>query len=258
MYKELIKTHGRSKIFGYKFFGLGPNFIGFELELDKENVVNRDHFLENIARILVLNNVKNKYFIEHDSSLCNGLEFISQPHSIEEMRKFLNTDMTSILNKLITDTEVENFSKKAGFHIHISKTVFGDTFEEQLENVTKLWYFLSRYSKLFLKLGNRVDDSYCRFPFFSREQFYKRNKLELLKGKTSGHSKHVAINLFHKNTIEFRFFQSTTDINLIKIYIELIWHLTTKSKEINWKNVLKWECWFNNAPAEVIDYIKSI
>ena len=257
MYKEKIERHGASKRTGYKVFGEGDNLIGIELELDKFEVENQDEFKEQLAQVLFTSPYKNHYFVERDGSLRNGMEVVTQPHSIDEMRKFLNEGLKEILHQLVK-VGAEDFSKFAGIHFHISRALFGKNHEEQCEPIWKLWYFMSQNDDIFLKIGRRTNRMTCRFPKpkMSITSAKEKTKKEI-HPLTRGVTKYQAINLKHSTTVEFRTFQTTTNIELLTIWTELIWHLANKSTTISEEDVNKWDVWFNGAPQLVLDYVNQ-
>lgn len=261
MYWEQVEEYHASRKTGYTYYGNYDTIfkgLGIEEEFDCEELESRAEFREAVAEILFNHRWKDHYFVEKDRSLSNGMEFITQPHTIEAMREFLSVAMSDIMNK-VSNVGVQNCSPKAATHIHISKTVFGDTYEEQKESISKLWYMVSRNEWSFFKLGNRRHTYKCLFPaprLTIKKAKAKVNYEYNLENKMSNRFyKYQAINLRQKNTIEIRVMQSTTDINTLTAWVELWWHLANKSTTIAWEDAKSLDKWLEDAPYIIKAYV---
>jgi hypothetical protein len=234
----------------YTYFGDSP-YLGFELELDRKLPNNDEFFNENLAKILLTSPYRDHYLVEKDNSLYVGCELITHPHSINDMRSFLDQEMKDLLMQLNTNLGPCN-SDKAGFHVHVSKKLFGDTQEELVENVAKLWFMFSHNSRAIIFLGgNKANLDYTVFPghTFSKDEAIDKVREELTNPMRL--FRYQAINVQPIDTIEFRFFKSSTKIEDIKNYIELIWFLSNRSKEIPWDNAWSLQAWFEPAPEHL-------
>lgn len=251
-YIEQIAKKGTSKknkkynIVG--FSGAIDDFIGigFELEFDADNPPYPNNFRGQIAYTLLENNTDNEYFIERDSSLGYGYELISQPHTIDALRLFLDNKMTSLLEKL-KQVGAENHCETAGLHIHISKKLFGETTEIQQDNVAKLWWLISSERSFMEKLSNRKFFLSCDIKDFNTTDEAKEFVKTTWESKKK-EDKYYAINCKNKDTIEFRLPAATTDINELKFVIELYWFLANKSTTIAWDDLYHSLKWFENMP----------
>ena len=99
MYWELVEKHGSSKG-NFIFIGEALHYIGFELELDKVSTENQESFREHLAELLFLSPYREHYLVEKDSSLKNGMELITHPHSLSEMWKFIDEGLTPLLKQI--------------------------------------------------------------------------------------------------------------------------------------------------------------
>ena len=260
-YWEQVKEYHDSHKSSYVFFGdNADNFkgLGIELEFDRLLSNNSDYFREQVAKILLTHQQSDHYFVERDASLRNGMELITQPHTIEEMRTFLSTAMPDILLQ-VREAGAENFSRHARLHIHISKTVFGATVEEQSDNLAKLLYCYAKHSRQLFKLSNLKNDRKCNFPTpgLTIEDAKTRTEREL-NPETESRTieRYHSINLKQPNTVEFRAWAGTTDINVLTACVELVWHLANKTTTITWEDTNDWDKWIEGAPQIVLDYIK--
>jgi hypothetical protein len=132
-----IHAHGCTKKLSYTYFGEGP-YLGLELEVDSLECKNKEELHLDIATILDRPTLDSHYMLERDSSLKNGLEIIFQPHSYVLLKDFLNMHFSKILTELKDATCLGGIAPFAGLHIHVSKIFFGETLEEQQENIAKV------------------------------------------------------------------------------------------------------------------------
>ena len=133
----ILNKHGATKELPYKYFGESP-FIGIELEIDTLFQVNKEQFQAEILTILDKENLIDHYNVEKDGSLVAGLEIIFQPHNIYELKNFLTQSFSLILKELKAIPYMQDSTPFSGLHFHISKTLFGDTLDTQIENIAKL------------------------------------------------------------------------------------------------------------------------
>lgn len=255
MYAEKIQKYGTSSHGNqYVFYGDGPDYIGMEVEIDNRSTKNIEAFKESIAKILFTKDFSHLYFVEKDSSLWSGMELITQPHSIEAMRNFIDNKLSIIL-KEVKEAGAEPYCGRAALHFHVSRTKFGKLRQTQVDNLAKLEYFFSNHKDEFIKLGHRDCDCKCRFT----------NPLTVEMAKAKVHreiitrlyvSRYQMINLANRDTVEFRTFRNPLDLEDTKAILEIVWHLSTKCTEISWEDANKWDVWFEDAPQIAKDYIK--
>jgi hypothetical protein len=164
-------------------------FFGIELEVEVAQG-DREDAASAINEAVNGGTVGEKVFFEHDGSLSNGFEIITQPMGLDsqtELWKWLKTDLKKGLLSHKTST--------CGLHIHVSrdsltrlqlsKMVF---FVNAPENQELIETIARRYSVRFAlinkkKLGNAYKDDY-------------RNRYQ-------------AINIEGRETVEFRIFKGT-------------------------------------------------
>ena len=261
-YWNQIQKYHTSRQTAYELFGYnGPEYaflgLGFELEFDTLRPVSSDDYRERLAEILITNNTKDEYFVEHDSSLRFGCELITQPHTIEALRDFLNTDIRYLLKEISEKTETKNHALNSALHIHISKGVFGSTPEEQQENVAKLWYLFSQEEYLIKKIGNRRIFRKCRFPEIKHTQKTAREVTQAHWNSKNRRDRYWAINCRNEPTIEIRAIASTTDYDELVALIEFYWFLANKSKNIPWSAAGNIASWIEDMPLACREYINT-
>lgn len=214
--REVIKGyHDRPNL---KFHGDGKKFFGLELEIGGGGCENDK--AKEIRKILG----KDHVFFNTDSSINNGFEIISHPHTYEELNKL---DWESACKK-IQEMGYKDNDKSCGVHVHISRDAFGTTSTERDLNYAKILYFFEKYWTKILKFSRRTEQEVERWA--SRYGFDVPNKIF---DKAMEAPRYRCVNLNNPHTIEFRVFNGTTDANEIRAIIEFCELLTTNVKTLN-------------------------
>lgn len=111
------------------FYGLGDRFLGVELEIDEGG---EDESAAN--NILHAGNRSGEHiYCKHDGSLHEGFEIVSHPMT-------LDYHMTVMPWRAITDKArrlgyTSHQAETCGLHIHVNRTSFGESAEEQDEAI---------------------------------------------------------------------------------------------------------------------------
>lgn len=146
----------------------------------------------------------------------------------------------------------------AGLHVHISRTAFGETEEEQDENIAKLALLHTRgfaYDQLY-KLSRRSDDEWCR-PLrrhetkAESEDYAKR----FVKEKYNDHN--IALNCGNRATVEFRLGAGTVDYDNFINWIKIIRLLVEKCPTISMEDATNFYAWFEDADDSLKEYMES-
>ena len=255
----ILNKHGATKELPYKYFGGSP-FIGIELEIDTLFQVNKEQFQAEILTILDKENLIDHYNVEKDGSSVAGLEIIFQPHNIVDLKNFLTNSFSKTLDELKVIPFMQDSTPFAGIHFHVSKTLFGDTLGTRIENIAKLWFFCSKFEASLIKIGRKINLKYSRFPriTLSKEEAIAKVEKELDQNNIKNENKYQAINLNNPDTVEFRFFKTTLDLDTLIFYTDFIYWISLQSTKLSWENCNKWESWFENAPQNIISYLKKL
>lgn len=263
-YTELVRPpHTSARERNYTFYGgLTSNSftgIGIEFEFDNPETSNREKFRENLAETIFTYNDCTHFMVEKDTSLVSGVEVITHPHTIDEMRAFFNRDLECLLDR-VDSVGAKDFAYTTGTHFHISKTLFGETIEKQKEAIAKLWYFYSTNKELMMRIGHRIREKQCVCPEDLNTPAAAQAKVDLefdTKARRIRFSKFQAINLRHQDTVEFRMFQGTTNFSLLCFWLEWVWHISNRAKSISWDDAAKIDSWMDGSPQVVKKYIKK-
>lgn len=203
-------------------------FLGMELELN--NISN------NVIQNLFINSLDNRdCYLKSDSSIINGSEVVTAPMSKEYMEDWLDS-LEDVFSYLNDNSELQ---ENAGIHFHISKSAL------PIEMIYKLGLLfntkqMNRIAKVFAYIGGRYEnfEAPCNMHYFNASDNEIRHCLigeHLCCANLGGNE---------SQTIEFRFFKSTTDLLRIKDYISLIFYILeyvriTAIKDMNIKHLLE-------------------
>lgn len=146
----------------------------------------------------------------------------------------------------------------AGLHIHVSRTAFGETEEEQDENIAKLAMLHMRghaYECLY-KLSRRTDDEWCR-PL--SKQSTKGQTAEYAKRyvKEKWNDHNVALNVGNYATVEFRLGAGTVDYDNFINWVKIIRLIVEKCKTISMEDASNFYVWMEDADDSLKDYMEE-
>lgn len=235
---------------------------GIELEISRNSCDNSQQ--ETVNKIdNILNANFRQFRFAHDSSLGEyGFELISEIFTREDFDKLPLEELCETLKaRGYLSNNWRGDGNQCGLHYHISRQTFGETKKEQQKTIAKIVYFLSNYWGEMVKISRRCGTNhYARQPFnkFDFETFgsYISKIKYAVAYSQLGHS--CAINLEHDKTVEFRFFRGTLNANSLRMSKKFLDCLVDFAKVCRWTdlNENKVQVFFDNLPADVIDYIK--
>lgn len=235
---------------------------GIELEISRSNCdSNRQETVNKIDNILNAN-FRQFRFAEDGSLGCYGFELISEIFTREDFDKLPLEELCETLKaRGYLSNDWRGNGNQCGLHYHISRQTFGETEKEQQKTIAKIVYFLSNYWGEMVKVSRRCGTNhYARQPFnkFNFETFKEFiNEVNYsIVYRQLGHT--CAINLEHDKTVEFRFFRGTLNANFLRMSKKFLDCLVDFAKVCRWTDLYenKVQVFFDNLPADVIDYIK--
>lgn len=203
-------------------------FLGMELELN--NIY--DIIIQNLLR----NSLDNRdCYLKTDGSIEQGYEVVTAPMSREYMEDWLDS-LKDVFNYLNNNSELQ---KNAGIHFHISKSAL------PIEMVYKLGLLfntkqMNKVANIFAYIGGRYMD--LENP--NNMHYCNKSNEDIRFCLVGEHTNCVNLGDNKSQTIEFRFFKSTTDLLRIKDYISLIFYILeyvriTAIKDMNIKHLLE-------------------
>lgn len=219
---------------------------GVELEMECHDVCNRTIYRDIRSRL------GNFVYGEYDGSLINGVEMITYPATKEAL---FNKDFKSLFTYLIENGVRSYTGGDCGMHIHASRTLFGDNYDEQCDNIAKLLFFITYYWDGFKKFSRRTSFGYCPNMFYSTQTLNKDTAEK--KAKCEIRSPRGALNLQNKYTVEFRLPRGTLNYNTWRANIDLYDRLIANSKNIDWADITNKDKWLDGIEENTKQYIEK-
>ena len=214
-------SHGFNVINGYYFkpapifYGEGTRFFGVELEIDEggENGDNASQLLE----IANANGLEFLY-VKHDGSLDDGLELVSHPMTLA----FHAQEMPwqPVLREAVRLGYVSHQARTCGLHVHVDRTAFGETEEEQEAVIARILFFVENHWNELLRFSRRT-----RAQMEQWAARYGRKddpKAVLDHAKRHEFERYKCVNLTNTRTIEFRMFRGTLKWNSFLATLQMV------------------------------------
>ncbi len=139
------------------FYGSGNLFFGVELEIDDGG---RDS--EN-AEILtdLANRACNHIYIKTDGSLDDGLEIVTYPMTLDY--HLHDMPWRQVMQKALELGYYSHKTGTCGLHVHVNRSFFGDTVEEQEEAISRVLYFVEHHWEELLRFSRRTEQQLKRW-----------------------------------------------------------------------------------------------
>lgn len=199
-------------------------YMGFELEVDCGGEDNKK-----VAKIMpLLNNEESgKIFAycSHDGSLQNGFEIITQPATMQ-----YHYSISDVYNRAIQKLKAMGYASHetttCGFHVHFNRNFFGN----QNECIRRLIFMTEKFWNelcIFARRPERRLGHYAKKVSDSmeiKEYMEKANR----SGKHEYH--YYAVNIANNDTIEFRMFRGTLNLNTIMATLQLVNNMAVVAK----------------------------
>lgn len=242
--------------YGYKpdpvFFGKGTRFFGVELEIDAGG-----HIDANAEKITsVANTDERRIYIKHDGSLNDGMEIVTHPMTLDYHLKEM--PWKEILSEAISLGYRSHKTTTCGLHVHINRSAFGETHEEQEERISRVLFFVERFWQELLKFSRRTESQIARWA--ARYGIKDNPKATLDNAKKNCSGRYSCVNLTNYNTIEFRIFRGTLKYNTLAATLQLVNRICDLAINLTDKELtqLNW-CDFVSSieEPELITYLKE-
>ena len=122
-------------------------------------------------------------------------------------------------------------TQTCGLHIHVNRSAFGETAEEQEDVISRIVYFVENHWNELLKFSRRTEANINRWA--SRYGISTTAKDTYKNAKDKHMGRYVAVNLENYDTIEFRIFRGTlnykTFIATLQLIDEICYHAINMS-----------------------------
>lgn len=193
--------------------------VGIELEVECRGVDMPTRLSDKVDFLM-----GNLATCEHDGSLCNGFEIITQPATVEAFLKGFKVDDLCAL--LESNGAKSHDTSSCGLHVHYSRAALGHTEQARDMVCAKILVLMDKFEDKLIKLARRhyPSNGYClKYSNFNAagEQSTKK-LLDKYKPCKDCRDRYHSLNLTNANTIEFRIFKGTLNPLAIKATVELV------------------------------------
>jgi hypothetical protein len=221
-------------------------FAGFELEVECK----KDDPGECAESIIGLSCDEDLFKLEHDGSLNNGFEVISQPCSLKYFKQ--KFPLAQIVKKLTAQGCVSHNTDTCGLHVHIARKYL--SLSEQI----KIGLFMGFNSNKLSKFARRDYNTYCKNNIMNKKGAF-------INMAINANDRYESVNYTNNRTIEFRLFRGTLKKETIFATLEFCFMLCDFVKTVNFNqiqsdNSWKFFCNYINEVKEInylTDYMKT-
>lgn len=199
-------------------------FLGIELEFDTRSysVASRANKIDLIEKSNKIFNNNTYIYYMNDGSLWQGLEMITQPATYD-----YHCDNIEKYKQLFNEITEHGFKSQSfqscGLHIHFNRSYFNDN--EDLYTINLL-YLVEKFWKDLVLLSRRNYNKIVRWA----DKYNKKPEDVLEDVKKYRVDRYRAINLTNRDTIEFRIYRGTLNIDDFMATLELTKNLIVASK----------------------------
>ena len=207
-------------------------YLGVELEIDKCN--NNDECAEYTRDCLP----DNFIYFEYDGSLSEGFENITQPATME-YHYSLKENYQKAFKNAVNMGYRSHDTNTCGLHVHFNRDFYRD--DEDLY-VTRLLYLVDKFWDNLVKFSRR--DLYDLDRWAKKYESSPEDVVNVWKHSRYGLDRYQAVNLTNQNTIEFRMFKGTLNIDTFMATLQLCNELITIVKKVSCAEELaaiKWD-----------------
>ena len=233
-------------------------YFGVELEIDGGGESN-----DSATELLYLANEdvgdEDNIYIKRDGSLCNGMELVSHPASLEYHMNEMHWQ--EVMKRAVNLGYRSHQTNSCGLHVHVDRNSLGCSTEEQEETIAKILFFVELHWNELFRFTRRSESNICRW---AARVGYEKTATEVYnkaKDRSDYHEgRYLAVNLKNTHTIEFRLFRGTLKYNtfiatlqLVNIICEIAMNLTEEEiNKMSWSEFVQ-----NIVEEELIQYLKE-
>lgn len=240
---EYHSSHDNS-VFFYGGEDDGKNlFEGMEIEIDDGRYDDRDDCAGEIRDIF-----SDFITCESDGSLDSGFENITQPATLD-----YHISIKEKYERLRDTARKYGFTSHnagtCGLHIHINRSFFGS---KEDTATAKILYMVEKFWDELVKFSRR---SYSQLDHWAKKYNSDEKPIDIVKKYKNGlsYDRYCAVNLMNRDTIEFRLFRGTLNVNTILATLSLVDTICRFAKKKTNKELqsMRWE------ELLVNDYLKN-
>lgn len=232
-------------------------YMGVELETAAgENANEQENFSEDLYD---LSDGEKLFYQKMDSSIgSDGIEIVTHPCSARFMLdKFPWESITSAAR---SNRYISHQGGRCGLHVHVSRAGLGEDTTAQEGTIAKIVLLVDRFWDNILRFTRRSSDSIDRWARKPNADIIKGDNLKSAIDKCKNalaYDRYRAVNLENRNTIEFRIFRGTLNVNTIKATIQFVDRLCEYAMTHTVDECLdhSWEDMIGDAPQELRTYL---
>lgn len=253
--KGYCESHDNDPVYFGDYKG---EFCGLGVELEVDCDYSQKHQNEEVASNLCSHCglEYNEVRFAEDGSLENGFENIIEAHTVKDF--WAKQDKWMKMLKYLSDNGYKSHdTSTCGLHVHVSRTMFGKTEEEQTTAIAKVFVFFDENWDEIVKVSRRKN-----FRWSGRNGIYKddnksnyENWKKEAKEKNGGHD--VALNNSNRNTFEYRLGRGTLNTWSFFSWIDFILTISKNAKRITVKKIQSNDLvsWFSGIKESTAKYI---
>lgn len=226
--------------------------LGFELEVDCNSEQHRhnNEVASGLCSACGLKEDEMRY--AEDGSLDYGFECISQPHTVKAFWE-KQESWRKMLSYLSRKGYTSHDAGTCGLHVHVSRTMFGSTEEEQNKAIAKVFTFFEESWDDIVKISRRNNFYYCKKNMLSEYDYIdiesgRITKLKAWEKRSKGEraeGHYVALNNANIHTFEYRLGRGTLNAWSFFAWIDFVLTVTKNAKRItvgkvNTNDVVSW------------------
>ncbi len=227
--------------------------LGAEIEVGGNNNISSDNDKNSTVKkcIQIMNgsdsDEENLIYSTHDSTV--QIEFDTMPCSLEFHKNKMN------YRKMFEYLDKEGYKghdcETAGLHIHANRSYLGKSRISQELVISKILYIIEKFNDEICVIARRDND----YSEFAGEKQNEDSIVELY-GKYKDKGKRAALNLQHKDTIEFRMFKSTLKYETFILTLEFVKDIIDYAKSVDIEEIelAKWSDLMNCFSSELRKY----
>lgn len=227
--------------------------LGAEIEVGGNNNISSDNDKNSTVKkcIQIMNgsdsDEENLIYSTHNSTV--QIEFDTMPCSLEFHKNKMNYhEMFEYIDK---EGYKGHDCETAGLHIHANRNYLGKSRISQELVISKILYILEKFNDEICVIARRDND----YSEFAGEKQNEDSIVELY-GKYKDKGKRAALNLQHKDTIEFRMFKSTLKYETFILTLEFVKDIIDYAKSVDIEEIelAKWSDLMNCFSSELRKY----
>lgn len=196
------------------FYGEGNRFLGVELEIDGNGT---DTHYANLFLSTGNRNAEHIY-IKKDGSLDCGMELVTHPMTLDYHMNHM--PWAELLKEVLAIGYRSHQAGTCGLHVHVSRSAFGDTLQQQEESIARLLYFVEKFWSEMLLFSRRTERQMKRWA--SRYGLCLSPFAILDHAKDSDIGRYAAVNLTNQTTIEIRLFRGSLKLNTVLATLQMV------------------------------------